>query len=183
VAAAADDLLVWAPAPTPVGNVLPRHRVMTAYFNRGRSKLANGAEELRVVGGFNGWQHELFDFMLKPNPNAPEVCELQRGREWTWRSSHGRWKRPCLRTNSTCVPPQGFTWLHLAVPVPPMAYEMNFVFTDGKKYDNNGKKDYVLALADGCTPEEFQAFLAGEEARKRAAAEGQQRDDEEERRR
>jgi len=36
--------------------------------------------------------------------------------------------------------PQGFTWLHLAVPVPAMAYEMNFVFTDGDSYDNNGKK-------------------------------------------
>jgi hypothetical protein len=35
---------------------------------------------------------------------------------------------------------QGFTWLHLAVPVPAMAYEMNFVFTDGESYDNNGKK-------------------------------------------
>jgi len=67
-----DDLLVWAPAPTPVGSVLPRHRVMSGYFQQGRSALPH-AQQVRIVGGFNGWRHELFDFVLKPRPGAPEV--------------------------------------------------------------------------------------------------------------
>jgi hypothetical protein len=45
---------------------------MSGYFQQGRSALPH-AQQVRIVGGFNGWRHELFDFVLKPRPDAPEV--------------------------------------------------------------------------------------------------------------
>jgi predicted ribosome quality control (RQC) complex YloA/Tae2 family protein len=44
-------------------------------------------------------------------------------------------------------------------------------------------QDYVLPLADGCTPEEFQEFLDGEAERELAAAKAKAAEEEEERRR
>lgn len=56
---------------------------MCGYFQQGRSALPH-AQQVRIVGGFNGWRHELFDFVLKPRPNAPEVRNQASRLKTTW---------------------------------------------------------------------------------------------------
>jgi len=69
--------------------------------------------------------------------------------------------------------PEGFTWRHVSLQIPDLAYDLSFVFTDGEKnYDNNGRQDYVLKVKGGPSHEKFIEMLGEEETfnRKKAAA-------------
>ncbi|XP_057544291.1 starch synthase 3, chloroplastic/amyloplastic [Amaranthus tricolor] len=110
--------------------------------------------------------------------DEPDVLVMGAFNDWRWKSFTTRLQKTNLKGD----------WWSCQIHVPKEAYKIDFVFFNGRDvYDNNGKKDFHIAVEGGMDAYIFEDFLLEEkrkEQEKVAALEAErQRQAEEQRRR
>ncbi|KAG9144691.1 hypothetical protein Leryth_021541 [Lithospermum erythrorhizon] len=85
--------------------------------------------------------------------DEPDVLIMGAFNDWRWRSF-------TLKLNKTNLDGD---WWYCQIHVPREAYNLDFVFFNGKEvYENNDRKDFCINVKGGMSVFEFEEFLLGE---------------------